>query len=159
MLVKCKACGIKHDRNEMFKVIINSKNEYYCNEKEYIDVQKNKEYKFNTYEIINEIFGYKVVNTLLFKELKTVVELSSYEKLSKYLTENECKLKQFMNKQFNSEIGKIRYFTTIIKNNIVDYIDTENNVTYVTYNIDDIEQVKYKRKERRKCLIDYLKEE
>lgn len=158
MLVKCRYCGDKHERNEMYKVVVNNKNEYYCNGDEYITVQKNKEYKSQTYNIINEIFGYKVINTLLFKELKTIVALSSYENLYGYLNHNINQLKQIMNKQFNNEVGKIRYFSAIVKNNITDYIEVENDVTTVTYDINDIEKTKYKPKQRRKCIMDYLKE-
>lgn len=158
MLVKCKCCGMKNEREMMYKVVVNTKNEYYCNEEEYKVIVRNKKYKDNTYQIINNVFGYKVINTMLFKELKSIVDMAGYEKLYKYLLENEKRLTQIMTKQFNNEIGRIRYFSAIIKNSIGDYIETESNVTNVTYNIDDVEQVRYKKKERRKCIMDYLKD-
>ena len=43
MLVKCRLCGTKVDRNEAFKVVVGGKNTYYCNEAEYQKVLHEKE--------------------------------------------------------------------------------------------------------------------
>ena len=62
-----------------------------------------------------------------------------------------------MSKSFSSEYGKIRYFTTIIKNNIVDYIkvDDESYITDIEYEILDI---KYKPKKKRRAMCDIERE-
>ena len=62
MLVKCRLCGTKVDRNEAFKVVVGGKNTYYCNEAEYQKVLHEREVKNNTYECINQIFGYKILH-------------------------------------------------------------------------------------------------
>lgn len=43
MLVKCRKCGNKIDRNNAFKVVVDNKNVYYCNEKEYEEHVKEKQ--------------------------------------------------------------------------------------------------------------------
>lgn len=45
MLVKCRLCGTKVDRNEAFKVVVGGKNNYYCNEAEYQKVLHEREVK------------------------------------------------------------------------------------------------------------------
>ena len=69
MLVKCRYCDNKIDRKDAFKVVVDGKNIYYCNEAEYLTVLHDRKIRDDTYECINEIFGYKVINTALFKEL------------------------------------------------------------------------------------------
>ena len=67
MLVKCRQCGTKIDRKTAFKVVVGGKNAYYCNEAEYQKTLHEKEIKTITYDCINQIFGYKVLNSALFK--------------------------------------------------------------------------------------------
>ena len=38
MLVKCRYCDNKIDRKDAFKVVVDGKNIYYCNEAEYLTV-------------------------------------------------------------------------------------------------------------------------
>lgn len=89
MLVKCRLCGTKVDRENAFKVVVGNKNAYYCNEAEYQKVLHNREVKDNTYTCINEIFGYKVLNSALFKEINLLLETYSYEHILAYLMENK----------------------------------------------------------------------
>ena len=84
MLVKCRLCGTKVDRKNAFKVVVGNKNAYYCNEAEYQKVLHNREVKDNTYTCINEIFGYKVLNSALFKEINLLLETYSYEHILAY---------------------------------------------------------------------------
>ena len=122
MLVKCRICGNKIERNDAYKVVVNDKNEYYCNEKEYKQKQKQIADKENTIKIINEIFGYEITNSAFFKELKALSENNSYEKIYSFIYDNRQMLDRSMSRDFTSEYGKIRYFSTIIKNNIVDKV-------------------------------------
>ena len=67
MLVKCRYCDNEIDRKDAFKVVVDGKKIYYCNEAEYLTVSHDRKIKDDTYEWINELFGYKVINTTLFK--------------------------------------------------------------------------------------------
>lgn len=88
LLVKCKACGQKIDRNDAFKVVVGGKNAYYCNEEEYLAILKEREDKKMMYDLINQIFGYTIVNTALYKEINPLVETYGYTMISSYLKEN-----------------------------------------------------------------------
>lgn len=121
MLVKCRMCGTKIDRNKAFKVVVGGKNTYYCNEIEYHKVLHERKVKDNTYECINQIFGYKVLNSALFKEINLLLEVYSYEHILAYLTENKEYITNVLKRDFVSEYAKIRYFAAILKNNIADF--------------------------------------
>lgn len=150
MLVKCRLCGTKVDRNEAFKVIVGGKNAYYCNEAEYQKVLHEKEVKDNTYECINQIFGYKVLNSALFKEINLLLEVYSYEHILAYLTENKEYITKVFEKDFVSEYAKIRYFTAILKNNIADFKMKEPEKPK---EVDvDMPIMNYKRRNKRRSL-------
>ena len=121
MLVKCRLCGTKVDKKEAFRVVVGGKNTYYCNKFEYQKVLHEREVKDNTYECINQIFGYKVLNSALFKEINLLLEVYSYEHILAYLIENKEYLTRILKKDFTSEYAKIRYFAAILKNNIADF--------------------------------------
>ena len=50
MLVKCRICGKKVDRNEAFKVAVEGKpNAYYCSEAEYNKMMENRKNRKTIY--------------------------------------------------------------------------------------------------------------
>ena len=154
--VKCRICGAKTERNNAYKVTINGKNEYYCNEQEYKQKLKQIADRANTINIINEIFGYEITNSALNKELKEISASHSFEKIYSYIYDNRSMLERSLSKDFSSEYGKIRYFSTIIKNNIVDYnIDDE---PYITDNEYEVLDIKYKPKKKRRAMCDLERE-
>ena len=156
ILVKCRICGNKTERNDAYKVVVNGKNEYYCNEKEYKQKQKQIADKEKTIKIINEIFGYEVTNSALFKELKELSENNSYDKIYSFIYDNRQMLDKSMSRDFTSEYGKIRYFSTIIKNNIVDYVIDDE--PYITNNEYEVLDIKYKAKKKRRAMVDVERE-
>ena len=155
--VKCRICGAKTERNNAYKVTINGKNEYYCNEQEYKQKQKQIADRTNTINIINEIFGYEITNSAMNKELKEISTNHSFDKIYSFLYDNKSMLERSLNKTFSSEYGKIRYFTTIIKNNIVDYIKVDDE-SYITDNEYEILDIKYKPKKKRRAMCDLERE-
>lgn len=156
MLVKCRACGEKVDRLLAYKVVIDGKNHYYCTEKEYQDLLIQKEYKDNTYQLINQIFGRIITNTILFKEIGEISKIYTYEKILAYLKESKTYLHNVMKKDFSSEYAQIRYFSAILKNSLTDFqIQTEAPVRQVEV---DVPNCKFSRKTKRKPLIEYEEE-
>jgi hypothetical protein len=121
ILVKCKSCGSKIERDKAYKVIISDKNSYYCNQQEYETKVRNKELKDNTYETIYRIFQREVTNTALFKEINFLVDIYGYEKIYSYLIDYKDYLTSVMQKSFQSEYSRIRYFSAILKNSLCDY--------------------------------------
>ena len=156
MLVKCRLCGTKVDRNEAFKVVVGGINTYYCNEAEYQKVLHEKEVKDNTYECINQIFGYKVLNSALFKEINLLLQVYSYEHILAYLTENKDYIAKVLDKEFVSEYAKIRYFSTILKNNMADFKPKEPEKPKEVEV--DIPIMHYKRKNKRRSLSEIEEE-
>ena len=157
MLVKCKGCGTKVDRKEAFKVVVNNKNNYYCNASEYETLNIEKESKAKVLELVFEIIG-ETTNTAIYKELTDIAKVHTYKKILDYIEENFIKLNDAMNMHFEREYGKIRYFTAIIKNEIGDFVaTTEEENDDVLDLIDQIEDVKYKQT-KVKSFNDYLDE-
>jgi len=157
MLVKCRKCNKKVERNEAFKVVVGGKNTYYCNEDEYNEILRNKELKDEAYSYIYNIFGYKVTNTCIYKEVNELVDVFGYELLLSYLKENKMYLTSVIQgKDFPKEYGKIRYFAAILKNSLADYVNiSENsNVEHEKCFEYDLPEVKYKRKKKRRNLSD-----
>ncbi|MEF9984183.1 MAG: hypothetical protein RR710_06545 [Oscillospiraceae bacterium] len=121
LLVKCKCHGIKIDRNTAFKVQVGKVNHYYCSEAEYNKIQMKQKVKDDTFAIIYDIFGYKVVNTALYSEMSAISETFGYETILAYLQDSRDLIDKSMSKDFQSEYGKIRYFLAILKNNLSDF--------------------------------------
>lgn len=122
---KCRACGKPLESTVAYKVTIGKMNRYYCNEAEYTaDEQKKRKEQADkeiVYNIVCKIFGYRVQNSVLFKEWKDWNLLKSNEIISEYLSENEEYLTQAIGRLTSGEYAKIRYFSTILKNSLVDY--------------------------------------
>lgn len=156
MLVKCRQCGTKIDRKTAFKVVVGGKNAYYCNGAEYQKTLHEKEIKTNTYDCINQIFGYKVLNSALFKEINLLLQVYSYEHILAYLTENKDYIAKVLDKEFVSEYAKIRYFSAILKNNMADFKLKEPEKPKEVEA--DIPIMHYKRKNKRRSLAEIEEE-
>jgi YHS domain-containing protein len=156
MQVTCKGCGSKIERETAYRHIHNGKNEYYCNENEFCKLKIEKENRINTLNLVNKVFGYIVINTAIHKELSEIAKIHSYTKIMNYIQDNIDKLQQSMNKDFNSEYGKIRYFSTIIKNNIIDYQMPKPTIDKIIN--EEITNIKYTPKPRKKSINEYLTE-
>lgn len=121
MLVKCKCCGNKIERESAYKVITDKGNKYYCNKAEYEAMQKEKADKDAIYAEIVDIFGYKIQNSALFKEWKCWNELASNEKILSYIQENKDYIKGAVDRINGTEYARVRYVSAILKNSLVDY--------------------------------------
>lgn len=121
MLVNCKCCGNKIERESAYKVMTDKGNKYYCSKAEYEAMQKEKADKDAIYTEIVDIFGYKIQNSALFKEWKCWNELASNEKILSYIQENKDYIKGSVGKLNSTEYARIRYVSAILKNSLVDY--------------------------------------
>lgn len=156
MLVKCRICGKKIDRDTAHKVRNKNVNEYYCNQDEYLEKLKKIKVKNNTYEEMFNIFGRKVTNTILFKEITELESVYGYEKIYQYLCENERYLTNVLSKDFKSEYAQIRYFSTILKNSLADFkIESKQPEKRIEI---DMPTVKYAQRKKRKSLFEIERE-
>lgn len=123
---KCRICGTPHDTKDAYKIVVNTKNQYYCSQEEYEkDLARKKkaaEDKDKVYNLICDMFGYEIQNTQFFAEWTSWNKLKSNEIIYKYLRENEDYLQQMCDRVFDSEYQKIRYFSAILKNNLRDFV-------------------------------------
>lgn len=153
MLVKCRICGKKIEKKEAFKVVINSKNHYYCNESEYENYKNEQDNQSHIIEIINEIFGHVIHSTALYKEIQNTKKCYGSNKTLHYLIDNKDNLTYIISrKTFANEYNAIRYLFAILHNNLPWYQYTDE--VQKTVEIDTTQQ-KYKQHKKRKALIDY----
>ena len=134
-------------------MVVDGKNIYYCNEAEYLTVLHDRKIRDDTYECINEIFGYKVINTALFKELSFILGSYSYDRILAYLEENKDYMTSVIQQRgYSSEYAKIRYFSAIIKNGIADFKAKEKE-TPKQVKV-DMPDGHYKRRQKKRSLSD-----
>lgn len=134
MRVKCRYCGERVEKEDAYKDP--NKNSYYCSEEHYLatmkkreDFQKEKEEKKQNkidpvYEEVADIFGYRIQNSQLFKEMKLWRSICDDEKILAYLQEHNGYIKSKLEKLNSSEYARIRYVSAILKNSLKDYAAT-----------------------------------
>ena len=134
MRVKCRYCGERVEKEDAYKDP--NKNSYYCSEEHYLatmknreDLQKEKEEKRHkkidpVYEEVADIFGYRIQNSQLFKEMKLWRSICNDEKILAYLQEHKDYIKSKLEKLNSSEYARIRYVSAILKNSLKDYVAT-----------------------------------
>lgn len=155
--VKCQACGASLDRDMAYKVMVGKLNKYYCSQQEYIR-KKTKDglaraVKDDTYDKIYDFFGGKVTHTYLYTEMAEIASAHSYEKIRSYIQDNKEQIERDLNKNFQSEGAKIKYFCAILRNHLADYIPSEEEI-YITDNEYELVEIKYKPKKKRRAMCD-----
>ena len=126
---KCKICGTVLDTETAYCITKQTaktkRNFYYCSEEEYDKDQQRKKKEAKDYyavaDTITEIFGYKVENSTLHKEWKRWNNLADNEKIAEYLQENKGYICGALNKDFNNENAKLKYFSAILCNSLIDF--------------------------------------
>lgn len=158
MQVKCRVCGKKIEKQDAYAVITDKDRKYYCSKEELDDFEAKKKLKNDIYDIICDIFGYKIQNSALFKEQKSWHNLCDDEKIFAYLQENRDYITNTIKRLDSSEFAKIRYFSAILKNNLHDFASKnsikpieEKQILEIVVDDDYIMPVNRKKKtERRK---------
>jgi hypothetical protein len=151
--VTCHYCKEKIDKKDAIGLPYGKKTRYYC--PNHVGKQPPKE---AMYDLVYEIFGCKVLNTILYKEFDEIARIHTYEKMIIYLQDNKQYLEQVMNKEFSSEYAQIRYFASILKNNLTDFVVQQpKSVIKKVVEADlDISANKYKATKQRRGMDDLL---
>ena len=126
---KCQCCKKQLDTKEAFKVEINGKNKYWCNEKCYKITEEEKERQAQIkaeydeiFETTKEIFGYEFTGySLLQREVKVWEKLTTRQKIILYLKENKDWLSTVMSKEFNGDYNRVRYFSAVVSSKLHDF--------------------------------------
>lgn len=133
MRCKCRQCQTNLNTQTAYKIIINSKNAYFCNEehyKKFIQEDENKkkkqehdaQSKQRFYNLFCEILGVKgITNTALWKEKTEINKVFSDDIIISYLEENKDWITTSVGKLSGGEYGKIRYVSVILRNKLGDY--------------------------------------
>lgn len=126
MLVTCKICKTKVDRDSCYKKVVNGKNCYYCSKTEYDkhedEKKKAAEDKEIVYRFICDIMNRtEIVNSILWKEKAIWNKVATDEVIGQYLKENRDYLAGVIGRLDNVEYNRIKYLSAILKNNLGDF--------------------------------------
>ena len=174
MRVICRYCKSKIEKKDALQIPGEKYNTYYCNQECYSkanaekkvkeierlvkkqEKEENKQKRIDpVYEEIADIFGYRIANSALFKEMKLWRGICDDTKILAYLQENRDRIKSAMERASSSEYARIRYVSAILKNSLADYnvknIEAEKTTPGITVDEDYIMPINKKKKtERRK---------
>lgn len=140
MRVVCKYCKAKVEKADALQVPGEKYNTYYCNQECYDkanaekkakeierlakkqEKEENKQKRINpVYEEIADIFGYRIANSALFKEMKLWRGICDDSKILAYLQEHKIYIKNKLEQLDSNEYSRIRYVSAILKNSLADY--------------------------------------
>lgn len=128
---KCRSCGKILRSGDAYRHIHvtsggNKENHYYCNEDEYLEIERDKEYRRRTLaKIQSDILEYddrQILPQTLIGDISKLGKRYGYEVVYKCIEDNFDDLHYWMSLEdkFNNEFAKCRYMYTIIANNIND---------------------------------------
>ena len=140
MRVVCKYCKAKVEKADALQVLGEKYNTYYCNQECYDkanaekkakeierlankqEKEENKQKRIDpVYEEIADIFGYRIANSALFKEMKLWRGICDDSKILAYLQEHKIYIKNKLEQLDSNEYSRIRYVSAILKNSLADY--------------------------------------
>lgn len=168
MLVKCKICGKKIDRDTAYKIVLTrpsgTVNMYYCSKEEYEKKENEKKYFKECQYLIDRLFGEVVVDNSKNKMLSELHKAGySYEMIYNCMEDNSAKIENALvikRNDFNGSMyNKLAYVFGIVRKEINRYEHNDIDKKINKDVIDESEMEKTKRKElkRTKCLMDILK--
>lgn len=153
MIVKCRICGRRLNRDSAYKIIKQDKNQYYCSSDEYNQMLLEKSCKQNICSILEDVLNNNVNYSLLVKEINALTKKHSCFKVLHYLQDNKDYLEQIAyNKTFSSDYGKIRYIFTVVANNIIQYQYKPRKPIVLN---DELYESRYQPKPSKISLFDY----
>lgn len=121
---KCRICGTEGRTSVFHKVVVNGKNQYYCNEEEYDAMLVEETYKNRTLEYISNhiwiVDDVRMLPNVLRKKLNELAEIYNHEVIYSTVLKNKDDLAYWMGleNKFNNDYGKASYMVAIIKGNI-----------------------------------------
>lgn len=153
--VTCRCCGEKIDKKIAVAVKSGKQNKYYC--PEHVGQKSSKE---KMYDLIYEIFGRKVLHTILYKEMEEILSVHPVETVLAYLEENKNEISGFMCRSFVHEFAEVRYFCSIVKNSLADFKPKKNEpVIDKEIEVDEYIPRKVNKPKKRRTGMDALLDE
>ena len=172
MLVKCQICGKKIDREDAYRVEHVTKsgsksNKYYCNEEEYENDRKEKEYYKECQYLLDQLFQEVIVDNTRNKKLSELHKAGySYETIYTCISdisktiENALVIKRDDFKGKNAMYMKLAYVFGIIKKEITKYEHKDKSKTMNASYLkpEEIAKSKRKVKQEKRSLMDIIKQ-
>lgn len=126
---KCRYDNKTVDRKTAFKVVIGDKNTYWCCEEHYNLYLEDKEKQDKItaeydeiFELTKQIFQYNFTGySVLKREVNAWEKISTRAKIISYLKENKSWLSDVMSKDFDSDYGRVRYYSVVVSSKLHDY--------------------------------------
>jgi YHS domain-containing protein len=153
---KCQCCKKQLDTKEAFKVEVNGKNKYWCNEECYkiTEEEKEKQAKIKAeydeiFETTKEIFRYEFMGySLLKKEIVMWEKLSTRKEILEFLKEKRLWLTGLMSKEFQSDFHRVRYYSAVVSSKLHDWKPKVEVVEVPRVVTEEYYETKYKSKGR-----------
>lgn len=165
MQVKCGICGKKIDKDTAYCIIRPSGNayygHYYCSKEEYDNFQIDKVVKQKTIDLCAEILDTHFNQYYIKTMLEEVSQQYNYDLIFNYLYDNQDYWYKYLkSKVFVSVYGEVRYFKVCLLNNLGDYEKkiSQEEIQRVRSDIENVEIVNTKRKEKKRRTFDELEE-
>lgn len=164
--VKCRNCDKFFDRNKAIVIERGKAKLFYCSaeceanaRQQEIIAQKKEAEKDAVYNEICGIFGYKITNTALWKERAVWNRAADNAKILAYLKENKDYLTGVIGRLSCGEYARIRYMSSILKNNLHDYkvkvAEKEKPTTKIEQNMNEMMyEIHNTKKNKRQSLED-----
>ena len=151
--VTCRCCGEKIDKKIAIGIPKGKTTWYYC--PEHVGQKSPKE---KMYDLIYEIFGRKVLHTMLYKEMDEILNAYDVNIVISYLEENKSDIAMAMRRSFVHEFAEIRFFSAIVKNHIGSFKSRQPEpIIKKEIEVDfDMSANKYKAKKQRKGMDSLL---
>jgi hypothetical protein len=157
MLVKCRFCNEKIDRDFAYKVTDEKgKNLYWCSREHYnfyLEEQERQakikaEYD-EIFETTKEIFRYEFMGySLLKKEIVMWERLSTRKEILEFLKEKRLWLTGLMSKEFQSDFHRVRYYSAVVSSKLHDWKPKVEKVEVPRVATEEHYETKYKAKGR-----------
>ena len=160
MYAKCKVCGAKLDTKIAYKVVRKNKNEYYCNEQEYLEHVKATALSKNIIELSCDICGGDWLYPLVTKEINIIKTPTNAQQMYDYLKYNkEYIMTQLCRKSFSTDYALVRYFIAIVRNNYPKFVVKPEAPKKQTEEVYENKGCQHRRKRRSisECMDDYFK--
>lgn len=165
MQVKCGICGKKIDKDTAYCIIRPSGNKYYghyyCSKEEYDNAQIDKVVKQKTIDLCEEILDTHFNQYYIKTMLGEVAQHYSYDLIFNYMYDSQDFLyKLLKSKTFVSMYNEVRYFKVYLLNHLSDYkkMISQEEIQRVRSDIENVEIVNTKRKEKKSRTFDELEE-
>lgn len=168
--VKCKGCGKQIEKENAFLHIHttksgNKQNMYYCSEEEYSSITEEKEYYKKCQLIIDEIFGFPIVDNTRNKKLSELHNAGyKYKVIYNCIFDNKEKIERALIlkredfKGKNEMYLKLSYCFGIIKKEISNYSEQKiNKLNQETISKDNFYNTKRKEKKEKRSLMDLIR--